>query len=147
MKRKEKTQKPTRVFLDTNILFAAILFPRSIAARALDMAASPRYELFLSDYVLGELRRIFTEKFPGELWRIDVFLENIRHRVETVDTPDKPVSQERVVRDDNDWPVVRAAVAVAADILLSCDKDLLEADFDSPRVMDAKEFLKYCGEN
>ena len=41
-----------RVFLDTNIIFSAILFPGSVPDKALQKALQPPYIVVTSDYVL-----------------------------------------------------------------------------------------------
>lgn len=55
-----------KVFLDTNILFSAILFPDSVPDKALQKALST-HEAITCDYVLDELRRNVAEKFPNKL--------------------------------------------------------------------------------
>ena len=63
--------------------------------------------------------------------------------VEIVSTPDEAKTEkgETEIRDPADRPVLRAARHTSADILLTGDKDLLEAAVDSPRVMSPREFL------
>lgn len=42
----------------------------------------------------------------------------------------------------NDCPILRAAIAANCDVILTGDKDLLEADLLRPAPLSAAEFLK-----
>ena len=53
-----------RVFIDTNILISAALFPGSVPDRAYRLAVEAPNEAVVSDQVVDELRRIFNRKFP-----------------------------------------------------------------------------------
>lgn len=55
-----------RVFLDTNIIFSAILFPGSVPDKALQKALCSPYEAVTCDYVLDELRRNVLKKIPKQ---------------------------------------------------------------------------------
>lgn len=52
-----------RILVDTNILFSALLFPRSKPARALIHIAD-KHEIVLCDYNIAELRDILERKAP-----------------------------------------------------------------------------------
>lgn len=52
-----------RVFLDTNILLSAALFPEGVAAAAYDRAVSAPNDAVVSGYVVDELRSVFARKF------------------------------------------------------------------------------------
>ena len=45
-----------RVFIDTNKLFSAILFPESMPSKALQKALTTPFEAISSDYCLAELK-------------------------------------------------------------------------------------------
>ena len=130
-----------RVFIDTNILISAALFPGGTAAVAYEKAVLSPNSPIVSDYVIEEMRRVFARKFPGKLMALDSFLAALSSCVEIVATPDLEVSYESVVRDPNDRPILRAALASRADVILTGDKDLLESGIASPKMLSAGEFI------
>lgn len=62
--------------------------------------------------------------------------------LEVVATPSEKHSFEDKIRDVNDRPILRAAIYAKADVILTGDKDFLEAGLMKPRVMTATEFIK-----
>lgn len=52
-----------RVLIDTNVLFSALLFPRSKPARAL-LHVADRHTIVLCDRSIAELRDILRRKAP-----------------------------------------------------------------------------------
>ena len=130
-----------RVFIDTNVLISAALFPGGVAARAYERAVSDPNEPVVSDYVVDELRHVFARKFPGREAALHAFLAVLASCVEIVLTPDDELTEEAGVRDPADRPVLRAAREARADVLLTGDKDLLESGIGCPRMVAAGEFL------
>ena len=63
-----------RVFLDTNIIFSAILFPNSIPDKAFQKALSFPNVAITCGYVLEELQRTFSKKFPNKIASLNHFL-------------------------------------------------------------------------
>ncbi|MCC6099204.1 MAG: putative toxin-antitoxin system toxin component, PIN family [Olsenella sp.] len=130
-----------RVFVDTNVLFSASLFPSGVAARAYDRAVAAPNDAIVSDYVVDELRSVYARKFPRRQATLDAFLAGMASAVEIVLTPDEDLDGESEVRDPKDRPVLRAAVSAGADVLLTGDKYLLESGVEPPRIMAPGEFL------
>ena len=50
-------------------------------------------------------------------------------------------ASESQVRDADDRPISRAAIAAKADVLLTGDKDFLESGLENPTIMTPAEFL------
>ena len=129
-----------KVFLDTNILFSAILFPGSIPDKALQKALQFPYEAITCDYVIDELRRNIAKKFPQKLDALDRFLVVLATNITIIkvsyDTKDTSLN----VRDDNDKPVLRAALQSGSDILITGDKDFLDSEIKIPKIMRAADF-------
>lgn len=123
-----------RVFIDTNVLVSAALFPGGAASRAYYRAVSDPYDPMVSDYVIDELRRVFSRKFPQRMQALDTFVASLSSSVAIVSTPEGAFEDESGIRDINDRPVFRAARAAGADILVTGDKDLLESSVDCPQV-------------
>ena len=59
-----------------------------------------------------------------------------------ISTPitDSYESELQKVRDEKDRPILLAALYSGADIILTGDKDLLDADIDYPKIMSPSEF-------
>lgn len=76
-----------RIFIDTNVLISAALFPNGVAANAFERAVSTPNDPIVSDYVIDELRRVFARKFPKKLPALDTFLAAISSCIEIVVTP------------------------------------------------------------
>lgn len=52
-------------------------------------------------------------------------------------------SSETQIRDENDRPILRAAIEAKADVLLTGDKDFLESGLENPKIMTPAQILEY----
>ena len=59
-----------------------------------------------------------------------------------VPIPDKAHKSEEQVRDIDDRPILRAAIAAKADIIVTGDFDLLEAEISYPKILTPAQFLE-----
>lgn len=130
-----------RVFIDTNVLISAALFPGGVASRAYYKAVSDPCDPMVSDYVIDELRRVFSRKFPQRMQALDAFIAALSSAVTIVVTPEDEVDDEATIRDVNDRPILRAARRAGADVLVTGDKDFLESSVDDPRILSPSDFL------
>lgn len=130
-----------RVFLDTNILFSAILFPNSTPDKALQKAISLHHAI-TCDYVLDELRRNIAKKFPNKISYVDSFLLVLSMSIEVVKVSYDINDETIELRDPYDKPVLRAARESKCDVLISGDKDFLESNIKNPKCITAKDFLE-----
>lgn len=130
------------VFIDTNVLVSAALFPDSVPYRAFAAAVSEPNRGMICEQNIAELKKIFNIKFPEKGQALNTFLEIIRHSVVFVKIPDNPIAGEEKIRDPNDRPIFRAAVVNEADIFLTGDKDFLESGIVDPRILSPAAFLK-----
>ena len=131
-----------RVFIDTNILVSAALFPGSTPARAYDLAVSSPNEAVICDQVVDEMRRVFARKFPDKLASLDSFLSAMASAVRIAETPVEALPPEDGIRDPMDRPILRAALACRADVLITGDKDFLESGLAHAAIMTAAEFCE-----
>lgn len=131
-----------RVFIDTNILISAALNPGGTPYSAYVKAVSYPNKGIISDTNMDELRRIFNRKFPNKLAALDTFLSIALMTIELVSTPEEQAESEGRIRDVKDRPILRAAIAADADIILTGDKDFLESRIEKPKPLTAAEFLK-----
>lgn len=131
-----------RIFIGTNILISCIVWPESKPSRAFIKAAYDcGNKAIISEHSLEELHRVFIRKFPGYVQSMADFLAKHFHVLEIVPFLTETYEAEQLIRDENDRPILRAAIFAGADILLTGDKDFLESGITSPRIMNASEFL------
>ncbi len=110
-----------KVFFDTNVYVAEALLG-GVAERMVTATIEAKWRILCSDYVLDETQRVLTEKLGfsqrfGQLTR-----QRSRRRANLVVSP---ASGHRVPRDPADSPVLRAALAAGADLLVTNDAHLL----------------------
>ena len=127
-----------RLFLDTNVLVSAIVFPNSQTAAFLARAIE-RHTIVISSYVVEELHEVFHQKFPAHLPALETFLSEfsyeliyIPREIETSGIPD--------IRDPDDLPILVSAIMGDCDYLITGDKDILEIELERPMILSPKEF-------
>lgn len=130
-----------KIMLDTNILISAALFPDGKAASAYKKAIMPPFEPIVCDYIIAELQRKFSQKFPDRITTLESFLAAARLRIVIVPTPNTQKQEERLIRDVKDRPILRAAISSNAELLLTGDKDFLEASVSGLKIIGIPEFL------
>ncbi len=130
-----------RILIDTNVLFSALLFPRSRPAQALlHVARAENHELVLCDRNIAELREILRRKAPQLLPDAEVLLAELSYElIPAVD------HAEKLIRDAKDQPILNAAIVSDMDIILTGDKDFLCLDMEHPKCMTVAQFLEYEG--
>jgi len=133
-----------KCMLDTNILVSAALFPKSVSAMTYMKAVTPPYRSVVCDYSMEELRRVFNKKFPRRILDHDRFVSMMALSVEIVFTPPEEECEEseNQIRDVDDRPILRAALAAKVDALITGDKDFLDAKIDKLQILSAAEFLE-----
>lgn len=112
-----------RLVLDTNVLLAA--FGTRGLCEALFAACIEGHQLVTSEHILGELRRNLTRAFRMSPRQADEVVEFVREHAEVVSPAKVPPG---ACRDPQDLPVLGTAVAGRADLLVTGDRDLLEAE-------------------
>lgn len=125
-----------RILVDTNILFSALLFPRSKPAQALLFTAA-HHEIILCDRNIAELRDILRRKAPQYLPDAEVLLAELSYElIPAVDYA------EKLIRDAKDQPILNAAIVYDVDVILTGDKDFLSLQIERPLCMTAAQFLE-----
>jgi putative PIN family toxin of toxin-antitoxin system len=112
-----------RVFLDTNVLVAAFA-TRGLCADLL-RAVLAEHELLSSSTVVEELTRTLAEKIRVPEATVREIAALLRASAAFPDTAVDPPPV--AVRDPDDAVILSEAVALRADVLVTGDKDLLEA--------------------
>ena len=113
-----------RVVIDTNVFISGVLSTTSAPARCVEAVVSGG-QLLATEATLKELfERLLSPKFDPYVTRgrREELLSRLAPLVEIVEV----VQQVRVCRDPHDDKFLEAAVNGRADMLVTCDKDLLE---------------------
>lgn len=132
-----------KYLLDTNVLVSAILFPNGTTGRAYAAALSAPVDVVVCGCTITELRDVFAAKFPGDLSSVERFISGMAPGIDIVPTPGSIEGVDvSSVRDPEDWPIVWAAVAAGVDIIVTGDKDLLEAGLARPGMLTPALFLQ-----
>jgi len=131
-----------RVCLDTNVLVAAFA-TRGLCADVLRTVLA-EHELVIGEVILGELRRVLATKLKLPADRIEA-VEAVFTPVPVVAKP--PTPAPLTIRDAADRWVVATAVAGNADVLVTGDRDLLDAHAEIPlRVLEPRAFWELLRE-
>jgi uncharacterized protein len=131
----------TRAVVDASVLVSALITPRDTPpSQVLRAWARERFELIVSPQLISEVAAVLARpKFARYVTSDEVadFVEMLRN--DAVVHPD-PGVVEPVTRDPRDDYLV--ALANAADaVLVSSDRDVLEADIGGIEALTPREFL------
>lgn len=109
-----------RAVLDTNVVISAVLFG-GVSRNLLVRAIRGEIDLVTSPALLDELEDVLGEEFD---FSRDA-ARATRSEIESLSDVVEPVDLPRVCRDPDDDQVLAAAVAGAADLIVTGDEDLL----------------------
>jgi len=93
------------------------------------------------DYSITELHEVFDRKFPAEVRLLPQFMAYLASGVTIVARPEHAEPGEPVLRDPKDQPILSAACAADADLILTGDKGLRDAGLTHPKAVDPRDFL------
>lgn len=130
-----------KILIDTNVLFSAALNRDGTPFKAFIKAVSAPNQGIICTQNVEELRRTFNRKLPDKIQSLESFLAISLLTLEIVPIPETVYNTEIKVRDVNDRPILRAAIAANADAILTGDRDLLEADLQKPLIITPTQFL------
>ena len=123
--------------IDTNVLISAFVFGGK-AKLLLEKLFLSNYELLVSDYVWKEFADKLKEKWPDKADKI----LSLFHKMDFVLCESTSLILGDV-RDEKDIPVLSDAIYHKADIILSGDKDFLEAGLEKPLVFSPSILYDY----
>ena len=121
-----------KIMLDTNILISALVFggrARILVERLL----VSEHEVWVSGYVKEEFSAKLHEKWPAKAEKLlEIFEKLPFHFCES--------TGERLgdLRDEKDIPVLSDALYYRMDVILTGDKDFLEAELERPLIFSLK---------
>ena len=126
-----------RIMVDTNVLISAFVFGGKIREVLIRLFETD-CELCVSEYVDGEFKRILDEKWATRADKIYTLYRSM-------DFVFCSSTSETLghLRDEKDIPVLSDAIYHDADILLTGDKDFLEAGIETPQILSPSEVLEY----
>lgn len=119
-----------KVMLDTNVLISALIF-NGKAGRILDgLISNPfEYDIYVSEYVDSEFKDKLYLKWPDKA----EFVYQAYRRMNFVFC-ESTLEVLGHLRDEKDIPVLSDALYHKVDILLTGDKDFLEAGLEHPMI-------------
>ena len=138
-----------RVVLDTNVLLSGIAYPASIPGKIMAAWRHGSVDVFLSDFILEELRRVLprlAHRHGLSVAESDDLVDVLSRQAEVIE----PLpSTDPSLRDVNDQPVLGTLLAVlnisGADYLITGDKDLLALAQRYPIVTPALFWATHAG--
>lgn len=130
-----------RILIDTNVLISAALNPGGVPYQAYVKAVTYPNHGIICEQNVDEIKRVFNKKFPDKLSALDRFLATALMTLELVPVPTRERDLEVKVRDAADRPILRAATEAGADILLTGDRDFLEAGIEHPSIVTPMTFI------
>ena len=128
-----------RVFVDTNIVISAILFPNGKTAKVFSYLLE-RHTVIISSYTKEECEDVFEKKFPLKKELLDIFFDGISF--EEFNSPNKlDEKQYPKIRDIKDLPVLASAILSDSDILITGDKDFEDVKIDKPLIFTPTKYF------
>lgn len=126
-----------KIMLDTNVLISAFVFG-SKAGALLNRLFESEHILYVSEYIDQEFKEKLEDKWPDKAQkiyslyrRLDIcFCKSINERLGSL-------------RDEKDIPVLSDAIYHEIDVILSGDKDFLEAELEKPLIYSPSMMLEY----
>ncbi len=110
---------PERYFLDANVLFTAAISPDGVSVAILKLALIDACEALTSAFAIDEARRNLRAKRPRSLGTLDA----LAVRVDVVPEADQALVMWAARHlPSKDAPILAAAVAARADVLVTGDR-------------------------
>ena len=125
------------ILIDTNVLVSAFVFGGKAGA-LMNMLFESGHELLVSDYVDAEFKAILEMKWKEKAEKV----YSLYHTLPFVFCGSSPI-QSGNLRDAKDIPVLSDALFHHTDIILSGDKDFIEAELEHPLVISPSMLYDY----
>ncbi len=126
-----------KILLDTNVLISAFIFGGQ-AGCLLSMLFESEHQLYVSDYIDREFKEKLEDKWPEKAERV----YDLYHRMDFIFCESAEELQGQL-RDEKDIPVLSDALHHHIDVILTGDKDFLEAELEYPLIYSPKMLLEY----
>ncbi|MCL1998665.1 MAG: putative toxin-antitoxin system toxin component, PIN family [Turicibacter sp.] len=127
-----------RIMLDTNILLSALAFNSEMLGEIVDKVGEC-HTMLLCEHILEEFRGVVAVKMPHRSEELEETLSNLKHeKVEKAEWKEYMGD----LRDEDDKPILAAAILADADMIITGDKDFLESGITHPRIISHLDFLR-----
>jgi len=126
-----------KILLETNVLISAFVFGGK-AGQLLEKLFDSDFELLVSDSVDKEFHDKLNEKRPD---KVSMVYELYRTLPFLFCSSSDTISS--LLRDFKDNPVLSDAMAHKVDVILTGDRDFLEANLDYPQIFSPAMMLEY----
>lgn len=130
-----------RVVYDTNVLISAAIFPKSVPDLVLGLARSGAVDLFISQFILDEFRRVLEDKFGLDRNRTDFMVDHVRAMAQVVSPP---VSIGIIQAKESDNRILECAVEANVHYLVTGDRKhiLPLGEFRGIQILSPSDFLQ-----
>ena len=116
----------TRVVLDTNVVVSALLSPKGVPARILDLFFNEMVQVCICDNIVAEYRDVLSRpELRIEAAKIELFLDNIKHTA----TMTTYVKSSVFLPDEDDRVFYDTAKGSGAILITGNTKHFPEEDF------------------
>ena len=126
-----------RILIDTNVLVSAFVFGGK-AGTLMNMLFESSHELLVSNYVDAEFKAILEMKWKEKAEKVYL----LYHKLPFVFCGSSPIPMGNL-RDAKDIPVLSDTLFHQADMILSGDKDFIEANIERPLVFSPSMLYDY----
>ena len=128
-----------KVFFDTNVYIAEALLGAG-AEQMVSVSRRLKWRIFTSSYVLDEVERVLVEKLQFTRRFAVLTRARVHRRAILVDVP---ASRHTVPGDPADSPVLAAALAAGADLLVTNDPHLLAINpYEGLRIISMSDYFQ-----
>ena len=129
-----------RVFVDTNIIISAMLFPNGKVAKVFSHLLE-KHTVIISSYTKKECEEVFEKRFPSKKKQLNVFFKGINF--EEFESPEKIDEKDYPeIRDIKDLPILVSAILSDCDILITGDKDFESIRLDKPLIFTPSRYFE-----
>ena len=126
-----------KILLDTNVLISAFIFGGQ-SGHLLSRLFESEHQLYVSDYIDQEFKRKLEDKWPEKVDQV----YGLYHQMDIIfcESTKEILGQ---LRDAKDIPVLSDARYHHIDVILTGDKDFLEAELEYPLIYSPAMLLEY----
>jgi hypothetical protein len=124
--------------LDSGVFITAFFAPESPEAASVIKASEGLHKILICDFLREEVYAFLREKSPEKLTAAEEFFADLT--ADEIPSPDNDGTPPPV---GTSHPIIKSAVSSRADVLVTSDIDFLESVVDFPKIMTAREFLRY----
>lgn len=129
-----------KAVFDTNVLIAAFL-TEGLCWKILARANRKEFDLFVSPYILAELKNKLSHKFNLSGNEVTEVLNLIKEISISVDPQEKGITVKGACRDRKDDLILACAIAAEADYLVTGDPDLITLrSYKKVKIINPREF-------